>query len=165
MAEINTVATDWTALGDKAMTWSQELNTSMESAKTFAAKQQEMMTSMAPQMAKDANMKTAMENSVKMANEDVSKFEAIAGEWNSYKPTWDEMTKSFVEWKEKVMKGDMNAEDAMKGLADYKTKMNEAQTKVNTWTASYAEVKSSCDKNMATADAMMKSAETAGMKK
>lgn len=165
MSEINTVGTDMTAMGDKAMAWSQELNTSMESAKTFAMKQQEMMTSMAPKMEKDANLKMSMENSVKMANEDVTKFETIANEWNSYKPTWDEMTKSFGEWKEKVMKGEVSAEDAMKGLADFKTKMNDAQMKMDNWNTAYAAVKSSCDKNMASADEMMKTMESAVMKK
>jgi len=165
VAEINSFGTDWTALGDKATAWSQEMNASLENAKTFAAKQQEMTTAMAGKMTKDANMKSTMENCVKTATEDVSKLEAMATEWNSFKATWDETTKSYTEWKDKVTKGEVNTEDAMKGLADFKTKMADAQTKLDSWSTSYAEVKSSCDKNMASADEMMKSMDHTAVKK
>jgi len=164
MTEINTFGTEWTALGDKATAWSQELTTSLESARTFAARQQEMMNSMSDKMAKDPAMKSTMENSVKMANDDVARFEAMSNEWTAFKATFDETTKSYMEWKEKVTKGEVNAEDASKGLADFKSRMTDAQTKVDQFATAYAEVKSSSDKNMASADEMMKSMEGATKK-
>jgi chromosome segregation ATPase len=164
MAEINTFGTEWTALGDKATAWSQELNTSVMNAKTFAAKQQEMMTSMSDKMAKDPAMKATMENSVKMANEDVARYEAMAAEWNSFKATFDETTKSYNEWKEKVSKGEVSADDANKGLADFRTKLTDAQTKVDNWGTAYAELKSSSDRNMVSAEEMMKSMDDASKK-
>jgi hypothetical protein len=165
IADINTFGTEWTTLGEKATAWSQELNTTLESAKTFAGKQQEMMNNMGGKMAKDPAMKTSMENSVKMANEDVTKFETMSNEWTAFKTTWDETTASYTAWKDKVTKGEVNPADAMKGLEDFKTKMADAQTKIDSWQKTYAEAKSSCDKNMAACDEMMKTMESKMPKK
>lgn len=149
MAEINQFGTDWTALGEKATNWSNELSSTATQAKEFAAKQTEMVNSLAN--SKDATLKTKVEEMAKVANEDVSKLESMQNEWSTFKTTWDETTAQFNEWKDKVTKGEVTAEEAIKGIADFKTKMNDAQTKIDSWSNTYAEVKTSCEKNMAMA--------------
>lgn len=161
MAEVTQFGTDWTALGEKASTWSNELTTTATAAKEFATKQTEQMASMSEQLGKDAAMKTQMEASVAAANADAAKFEGMTAEWTQWKATWDEQTKAFGEWKDKLTKGEVTAEDATKGIADWKTKMSDASAKVDSWSTAYAEAKSSCEKNMAAAQAMMMPTEPA----
>jgi len=155
MAEVNQVGTDWTAMGEKANAWSQELNQMSVQAKDFAAKQNDMMTKMSNM--KDEAMKAKMSEMVKMSNDNVAKLDQMMNDYNTYKTDWDKMTADYMTWKDKVMKGEVSADDAMKGLAEYKTKMSDAQAKMDSWNAMYAETKSSCEKNMAMADEMSKS--------
>ena len=89
----------------------------------------------------------------------------MVNEYSTFKATWDETTKQFTEWKDKIAKGEISGDEASKGLADFRTKMSDAQTKIDTWNSVYAEVKSSCEKNMAAADEMAKSMETTSAKK
>lgn len=149
MAEINQFGTDWTALGEKATNWSTELTATATQAKEFAAKQTEVATSLAT--SKDAALKTKAEETAKVATEDATKLEGMQNEWSTFKATWDETTAQYNEWKDKVTKGEVPAEEVVKGLADFKTKMSDAQAKVDTWSNAYAEVKTSYEKNMAMA--------------
>jgi chromosome segregation ATPase len=159
MGEINQFGTDWTALGEKATAWSNQLTETTNMAKEFTAKQTEMVSKMAT--SKDEAMKTKMNDMVTACTNNVGKLEAMGTEWNTFKATWDETTKQFTDWKDKVSKGEVSAEEAVKGLADFKTKMNDAQTKVEGWNTAYAEVKTSYDNSVASADEMAKSMETA----
>lgn len=158
MGEINQFGTDWTALGEKATAWSTELSTISTQAKEFATKQNEMVTTMAN--IKDAATKTQIEEMAKLATEDAAKFENMSNEWNTFKTTWDETTAQYTEWKDKIAKGEVSPEDAVTGLADFKTKMSDAQMKLDSWNASYAEAKSSCESHMAAAGEMSKALET-----
>ena len=154
MAEVNQFGTEWTAMGEKANAWSQELSTMSTQAKDFAAKQNDMMTKMSGM--KDEAMKQKMADMVKTANDNVAKCDQMMTEWNTYKTNWDKETADYTAWKDKVTKGEVTADDAMKGLADYKTKMSDAQAKMDSWNTMYAETKSSCEKTMAMADEMSK---------
>lgn len=149
MAEINQFGTDWTALGEKATNWSNELSATATQAKEFASKQTEMVNSLTK--SKDAALKAKAEEMAKVASEDVSKLEGMQNEWNTFKTTWDETTVQFTEWKDKVTKGEVTPEEATKGIADFKTKMSDAQSRIDSWSTTYAEVKTSCEKNMAMA--------------
>ena len=113
---------------------------------------------------KDMAMKTKMTEMSTMANQDASKFEAMENEWNSFKTAWDESTNQFSEWNAKVVKGEVTPEDAVKGIADFKTKMSDAQAKIDSWSNSYAETKSTCEKNMAMAESMNSSMDHSGKK-
>lgn len=157
MAEINQFGTDWTALGEKAANWSSELMQTTAKAKEFAAQQTAMMSSMAN--SKDHAMMTKMNEMTSMANQDASKLEGMQNEWNGFKTTWDETTKQFSEWNAKVVKGEVTPEETMKGLADFKTKMSDAQSKIETWSTAYNETKTSCEQNMAMAGSMMPNTE------
>jgi chromosome segregation ATPase len=152
LAEINQFSTDWTALGEKAANWSNELSQTATKAKEFAAKQTEMMNNMAN--SKDQAMKTKVGEMANAANQDAAKFEAMQNEWNGFKTSWDENTKQFSEWNAKVVKGEVSSEEAAKGLADFRTKMTDAQGKIDTWSTAYAEAKTSCEQNMAMAESM-----------
>jgi chromosome segregation ATPase len=155
LGEITQFGTDWTSLGEKATAWSQQMSETATKAKEFAQKQSEMAASMAN--SKDEAMKAKSNEMSQMATADASKLENMQNEWNTFKATWDETTKSFGEWKDKVTKGEINAADAVKGITDFKTKMGEAQTKFEGWNNAFAETKTSCDKNMAAAEEMAKS--------
>ncbi len=163
MGEITQFGTDWTSLGEKATAWSTELNETATKAKEFATQQTERATAIAT--SKDEALKATAANMSKMATEDATKMEGMVNEYSTFKATWDETTKQFTEWKDKIAKGEINADEAVKGLADFRTKMSDAQTKIDTWNTAYAEVKSSCEKNMAAADEMAKSMETNTAKK
>lgn len=163
MGEITQFGTDWTSLGEKATAWSTELNETATKAKEFATQQTERATAIAT--SKDEALKATAANMSKMATEDATKMEGMVNEYSTFKATWDETTKQFTEWKDKIAKGEINADEAVKGLADFRTKMSDAQTKIDTWNTAYAEVKSSCEKNMAAADEMAKSMETTSAKK
>ncbi|HRH67358.1 MAG TPA: hypothetical protein PLU53_13730 [Bacteroidia bacterium] len=163
MGEITQFGTDWTALGEKATAWSAELSETATKAKEFAAQQAERASTIAN--SKDEALKTTAANMSQMANEDATKIDGMVNEYSTFKATWDETTKQFTEWKDKIGKGEINADEAVKGLADFRTKMSDAQTKIETWNNAYAEVKSSCEKNMAAADEMAKSMETNTAKK
>jgi hypothetical protein len=108
----------------------------------------------------DAMMKTKMEEMTKTATENSANFDAMVNDWNGFKTTWDENTKLFADWQGKVIKGEVAAEDVVKGLGDWKNKMMEAQQKIDGWNTAYNTVKESCDKNMASADEMTKSVTT-----
>ncbi len=155
MADINQFGTDWSALGEKATNWSKQLTETTQHAKEFATKQTEMMASMAS--SKDEGMKTKMQDMTKTATENAANFESMTNDWNSWKTSWEENTKSFSEWQAKVAKGEVSSEDAVKGLADWKTKMTESQQKVDNWNTAYNSTKESWDKNMASCDEMSKS--------
>ena len=163
MGEITQFGTDWTSLGEKATAWSTELNETATKAKEFATQQTERATAIAT--SKDEALKATAANMSKRATEDATKMEGMVNEYSTFKATWDETTKQFTEWKDKIAKGEINADEAVKGLADFRTKMSDAQTKIDTWNTAYAEVKSSCEKNMAAADEMAKSMETNTAKK
>ena len=150
LADINQFGTDWTAMGEKATAWSNELTQTTQQAKEFAAKQAERANSMTN--SKDQAMKTQIEQSVTAANENVSKLENMQNEWNSFKATWDETTSQFSAWKDKITKGEVTPEDAAKGLADFQTKMSDANNKIQSWSTSYAEVKTSYEQSMASAE-------------
>jgi chromosome segregation ATPase len=152
MAEINQFGTDWTALGEKASNWSNELSQTAAKAKDFAAQQTAMMNNVAK--SKDAAMKTKVSEMAASANQNASKLESMQNEWNGFKSTWDETTKQFSEWNAKVVKGEVTPEEATKGLADFKTKMSDAQSKIESWSNSYAETKTACEQNMAMAESM-----------
>ena len=154
MADINQFGTDWSALGEKANTWSKQVMETAQHAKEFAMKQTEMMNGMAT--SKDVAMKTKMMEMTKVATTNSMNFDAMVTEWNTYKTTWDENTKMYTEWQSKVGKGEVTPEDAVKGLADWKTKMTEAQQKVDNWNTAYNTAKDACDKNMAACDEMSK---------
>jgi chromosome segregation ATPase len=157
LSEINQFGTEWTALGEKASNWSSELSQTATKAKDFAAQQTAMMNNMAS--SKDEAMKSKVNEMATKANQDASKFDAMQNEWNSFKATWDETSKQFGEWKEKIIKGEINPAEAVTGLADFKTKMSDAQSKIESWNTAFAETKTSCEQNMAMAESITKPAE------
>ncbi len=100
----------------------------------------------------------------KVSTEDASKLNNMVNEYGTFKTTWDETTQQFNEWKDKITKGEITSEDAIKGLADFKTQMSDAQTRFESWNTAYAEAKSSCDQNMAAADELAKTMEPTSKK-
>jgi hypothetical protein len=158
MADINQFGTDWSAMGEKANQWGAQLTETTQHAKEFAAKQTEMMNNMVA--SKDETMKTKMQDVVKSANDNVTTFDGMTNEYNTFKTSWDQNTQSFTEWQGKVTKGEVTGDDAMKGLNDWKNKMTEAQQKMDTWNTAYNATKDACDKNMAMMDEMSKSMTT-----
>ena len=158
MAEINQFSNDWAAMGEKATAWSNDVMATSQQAKDFAARQKTMMDNMTTTT--DETMKTRMIEMNKMAEQDVATMETMTTEWNSFKTSWDENTKAYTEWKDKVTKGEVSQEDAMKGLTDWRAKLADAQTKVDSWGPQLAAVKESTSKNMAMADDMEKNMPT-----
>jgi len=152
IADINQFGTDWTALGEKATNWSNELSQTATQAKEFAAKQTEMMNATAS--SKDEAMKSKVNEMAQKATQDASTLETMQNEWTAFKATWDETTTQFSTWKEKAMKGEVPAEQVTKDLADFRTKMTDVQTRVEGWGTTYASVKSSYEQNMAMAGSM-----------
>ncbi len=162
MSEITQFGTEWTALGEQASTWSQQLSETAAQATEFSAKQTEMINSTAS--IKDEAIKSQVAEMSKVSTEDASKLNNMVNEYSTFKTTWDETTQQFNEWQAKVSKGEINAQDATKGLADFKTKMSDAQARFESWNTAYAETKSSCDQNMAAADELAKTMEPASKK-
>ena len=158
MAEVTQFGTDWTAMGEKAVAWSNDLSQTAARAKEFAGKQTEMMNGM--MNSKDEMMKTKMQEMVKTANENSMHLDAMVTDWNTWKTSWDENTKNFVEWQNKVVKGEVGGDQVIAGLNDWKTKMTDAQQKVEGWNTAYMSVKESCDKTMAMSDEMSKTMTT-----
>ncbi len=155
MADMNQFTTDWSAMGEKATTWSTQLTETCQHAKDFAAKQTEMMNGM--MSSKDEAMKTKMQEMTKTATDNAASCDAMMTEWTTFKATWDENTKAFTEWQGKVTKGEVTPDQVVAGMTDWKTKMADAQSKMDTWTTAFNATKESCDKNMAAADEMSKS--------
>jgi len=155
MADMNQFTTDWSAMGQKASDWSKQLMETSQHAKEFAAKQTEMMNSM--MNSKDEAMKTKMHEMSETANQNAANFDAMMNDWNTFKASWDDNTKAYTDWSAKVAKGEVTPEDAVKGMADWKTKMADAQQKMTNWTTAFNAAKESTDKNMAAADEMTKS--------
>lgn len=152
VADVNQFGTDWTALGEKATNWSNELTATTTQAKEFAAKQTERMNGLTSP--KDQAVKTQLAQSIQASTENVTKLEGMQTEFNTFKATWDETTKQFGEWKDKVMKGEINPEEAAKGLADFQTKMVASQTQVEGWNTQYAEIKTATEQSMASAESV-----------
>ncbi len=150
VADINQFGTDWTALGEKATSWSTELAETTTKAKEFTAQQTEKMNAMTSP--KDAAMKTQIAAVVATATENSTKLEGMQNEFNTFKATWDATTQQFGEWKDKAMKGEVSPEEVTKGLADFQTKYAEAQTAVEGWGTQYAAIKSSTDQNVASVE-------------
>ena len=162
MSEINQFGTEWTALGEHASTWSQQLSETASQATEFSAKQAEMINTTAN--IKDVAVKTQIAEMSKVSAEDAAKLNNMVAEYASFKTTWDETTSQFNEWKNKVTKGEVTPEDASKGLADFKSQMSDAQTRFESWNTAYSEAKSSCDQNMAAAGELAKTMEPTSKK-
>ena len=162
MAEINQFGTDWTALGEKASNWSNELSQTASKAKEFAAHQTSMMSNMAN--SKDQAMKTKISEMVTACTHDATKLEEMQNEWTGFKTTFDETTKQFSDWSAKAVKGEITPEEAVKGLTDFRTHMSDAQAKMDTWNTAYTATKSSCEQNMAMAESMTPSTEMTNKK-
>ncbi len=152
MAEINQFGTDWTALGEKASNWSNELSQTASKAKEFAVQQTTMMSNMAN--SKDMAMKAKVSQMVTASTQDATKLEEMQNEWTAFKTSFDETTKQFSDWSAKAVKGEVTPEEAVKGMTDFKTQMSDAQAKMETWSTAYAETKTSCEQNMAMAESM-----------
>lgn len=149
IADINQFGSDWTALGEKATNWSNELAQTTTEAKEFAAKQTEMMNATAA--SKDEALKSKVNEMATKATQDATSLETMQNEWTAFKTTWDENTQQFSTWKEKVVKGEVPAEQVSTDLADYRTKMTDVQTRMDVWSTQYASVKTSYEQNMAMA--------------
>ncbi|MBK6396868.1 MAG: hypothetical protein IPP27_09540 [Bacteroidetes bacterium] len=158
VADVNQFGTDWTALGEKATNWSNELTATTTQAKEFVAKQTERMNSITSP--KEEAVKTQLAASIQTATDNATKLEVMQSEFNTFKATWDETTKQFGEWKDKVMKGEVNPEEATKGLADFQSKMAASQAQVEGWNAQYAEIKTANEQNMASAETVVNPAES-----
>lgn len=158
ISEITTFGTEWTALGERATAWSTDLTSTAQQARDFATKTHAITESMAT--TKDETMKTKAAEMSKMADQDAATLEAMTTEWTSFKTTWDENTTAFTEWSAKVTKGEVSPADATKGLADWRTKMTDAQTQIETWTTTLAAAKENTTKNMAMATELEQSATT-----
>lgn len=72
---------------------------------------------------------------------------AILKGLEDYKLTWDNDTKAFGEWKDKVLKGEIDVETAKKDLAAYKTKLADAGTKSSDAYNKLSELKVACSGN------------------
>jgi len=158
MSEINQFGTDWTALGEQVSSWSQELTETAARATEFSTKQAEMANNIAN--IKDESIRTRITEMSQASSNDASKLNTMVSEFGSFKTTWDETTQQYNEWKDKITKGEINPADAIKGLADFRTKMSDAQARYESWSTAYAETKNSCDQNMAAADEIAKSMES-----
>ena len=155
MAEVTQFGTDWAAMGDRAAAWSVQLTETATQAKEWASKQTEMMNGIT--IWKDEGMKMKMQENVKTAVDNSTHLDGMVNDWNGFKNTWDANTSAWMEWQTKVTKGEISPGDVVTGLADWKTKMTEAQQKVEGWNTAYVVVKESCDKTMAVSDEMTKS--------
>ena len=156
MGEINQFGSDWTALGEKATAWSGELTATTQQSTELAAKQKTMMETMAT--SKDETMKAKAAEMSRIADEDAAKMNNMMTEWTSFKTSYDENTKAFTEWKDKITKGEVSPPDAVKGLTDWKSKMADAQGRIDTWSTDLAAAKENVSKNMAMAAEMEKPA-------
>ena len=152
ITEVNQFGTEWAATGEKAAAWSNELTTATQQTHEFTTKMKTMSESMAT--SKDEAMKTKAAEMTKMAEQDAATMDAMTAEWNSFNTTWAENTTAFTEWSAKVTKGEVSPEDATKGLADWRTKLTEAQTKIDTWNTQLAAARENTTKNMAMANEM-----------
>jgi len=155
VSEMNQFSTEWSAMGEKATEWSKQLTETTTHAKEFAAKQTAMMNNMSG--SKDEAMKTKMGDMMKTTNDNCANLDAMVNDWNNFKTSWDENTKAYTEWQAKAMKGEMTPEEVNKGMADWRTKMTEAQQKMDNWNTAYMATKESCEKTMAAGDEMSKS--------
>jgi len=152
VSEINQFGTEWAATGEKATAWSNELTTATQQSHDVTTKMKTMAESMTT--SKDESMKTKAMEMSKMAEQDAATMDQMTTDWNTFKTTWDENTTAFTEWSAKVTKGEVTPEDATKGLADWKTKLTEAQGKIDTWNTQLATARENTSKNMAMATEM-----------
>ena len=144
--EIGDFETAWGELGTKATAWSQEVKASVDNCTAHCAKVDSMAGANAAMM--NDEMKAKAEPMMTACKNDKAAFEAMWGEWTNFETMWGESTAAFGAWKEKVMKGEVKAEEITKGLEEYKAKMEEAKAKVESWGAAYATGKDACAKNM-----------------
>jgi chromosome segregation ATPase len=155
VSEINQFGTEWAATGEKATAWSNELTSATQQSHDLTTKTKTMSESMST--SKDEAMKTKATEMNKMAEQDAATMDAMTSEWNSFKTTWDENTTAYTEWSGKVTKGEVSSEDAAKGLADWRTKLTDAQSKIDTWNTQLAAARENTTKNMAMASEMEQS--------
>jgi hypothetical protein len=155
VTEVNQFGTEWAATGEKATAWSNDLTTATQQSHDFTTKTKTMSESMSA--SKDETMKSKAAEMNKMAEQDAATMDAMTADWNSFKTTWDENTTAYTEWSAKVTKGEVSPEDATKGLADWRTKLTEAQTKIDTWNTQLATARENTTKNMAMASELEQS--------
>ena len=158
ITEVNQFGTEWAAVGEKATAWGTDLTTSTQQAHEFATKTHSMTETMST--SKDETRKAKATEMSRMADQDAATMDAMNTEWTAFKTTWDENTTAFTEWSAKVTRGEVTPEDASKGLTDWRTKLTEAQTKIDTWTTALATVKENTSKNMAMASELEQSTTT-----
>ena len=162
MADVNQVGTEWTAMGERVTTMGTNMMETCQHAKDVAMKQTEMMNNM--MNTKDEGMKTKMQEMVKMSGDNVTGCEGMMNDYNTFKTSWDENTQAFTTWQGKVTKGEVTPEETVTGLNDWRTKMTDAQTKMDTWNTAFSTMKETTDRNMTAMDEMSKSMTTPGKK-
>lgn len=135
--------TNWTSLGQQATAWSEDLTSSLAKCEECCKNNESISTE-----GMSMEMKSKCEEATSACKNDKGQFEAMKAEWDGFQTSWGESTAAFGAWKEKLMKGEVDAETAKKQLEELNGKMAEAKTKLETWSTALASAKESCGKNM-----------------
>lgn len=133
--------TAWTALGQTATTWGEELKATAANCTENCAMQDTMKMDGMDEAtaAKVTEMVAACKN-------DKGAMDAMWTEFEGFKASWDEATAAFGEWKGKM--ATQTDEEVKAALAGFQAKLDEAKAKVEGWNTAYAAAKETAMKNM-----------------
>lgn len=152
---IATFEASWQEAGTMATNWSADLTSEYNKCKAHCDNQTAKMNSPEMQKMKDEAMKAKMTEMDNADHANMTAMEGMTKEWETFKADWDKNSADYTAWKEKVDKGEVNNDDAVKAMTDWQTKLDNAKNQLNTWNTAYASTKEKTEKDMANCDAMM----------
>jgi hypothetical protein len=138
---VNDFETSWTALGQTATTWGEDLKATAAKCAAHCAMHDTMKMDGMP-----ADAMTKCTEMTASCKSDKGSMDAMVTAFDAFATTWGDDTKAFGEWKAKI--ATMKDEEVKTGLAGFQTKMDEAKAKIDEWNTAYAAAKETCMKNM-----------------
>lgn len=135
---INAFDTDWKGV-------STSFTGMVDSVKTEAADLMKSCDETCSIECKDKKMAAHMDSCKKECDMNKADINALMTNLTDFKAnTLDKITTDFTAWKDKVMKGEIKAEEATKALAEYKTSLTNAKDQIAAFRTSFADLKGAC---------------------
>lgn len=121
-----------------------KLETNLKSENVEAIAECKSACSAVPTSIKDTKLKAYVDSLMEVCNSKDEERNSIFQKVADFKSQLSEQTKSFGEWKQKVIKGEVKLEEANRHLDELKTSLVDGKDFIETLKSTYAEINNSC---------------------
>ena len=137
---INTFESQWKTLVSDF----DQLETNLKTESDTIISECESTCSAVPATIKDAKLKATIDSLMEICNTKDEERNSILQKVADYKTQLAEQTKSFGEWKEKVLKGEVKLEEANRHLDELKTSLMDGKDFIDTLKSTFSEINNNC---------------------